>query len=145
MVRVGGSYGFLWAVAEWTQQLDELRSRWTFRGEIRDIFVAALILAVSVFSILFLVHAPDVSRLFLIALFSSQVFFAIAQRTLLRSLLGGARRRGLGAQNVIVLGTGRRAVDLVEPSGAPSRIRIPRARIPRTSVHLASGTAGTAR
>lgn len=39
-------YGVLWAVAEWSQQLDQLRSRWTFRGEIVDILRAALILAV---------------------------------------------------------------------------------------------------
>ena len=66
-------YGVLWASAEWLQNLDQLRARWTFRGEVGDILRAALILAVSVFSVLFLVHAPEVSRLFLVILFSVQV------------------------------------------------------------------------
>jgi exopolysaccharide biosynthesis polyprenyl glycosylphosphotransferase len=107
-------YGLLWVVAEWSQQLDQLRSRWTFRGEVTDILRAALILAVSVFSILFLVQAPDVSRLLLIALFACQVAFSVAQRRLLRALLVVARNRNIGTRAVLVLGTGTQATRLAQ-------------------------------
>ena len=74
----------LWATAEWLQNLDQLRARWTFRGEVLDILRAAIVAAVSVFSILFLVHAPEVSRLFLVLLFTVQVGFSILQRRAIR-------------------------------------------------------------
>ena len=100
------AYGVLWVGAEWLQELDQLRSRWTFRGEVTDILRAAFLLAVAVFSLLFLVHAPDVSRLFLVALFASQVAFSIVQRRAIRFLLEVGRRRGLGVRHLLVLGTG---------------------------------------
>ena len=100
------AYGALWAAAEWTQELDHLRSRWTFRGEVADILRAAFLLAVSVFSLLFLVHAPEVSRLLLVALFTSQVVFSIVQRRALRVGLASISEQGIGARNLLVLGTG---------------------------------------
>ncbi len=99
-------YGLLWVGAEWLLQLDQLRSRWTFRGELLDIVRAALLVGVTVFSLLFLVHAPDVSRLFLAALFASQVVFSIIERRFLRAALVLARRLGIGSRYVLVLGTG---------------------------------------
>jgi exopolysaccharide biosynthesis polyprenyl glycosylphosphotransferase len=104
------AYGALWVLAEWSQQLDQLRSRWTFRGEVGDIVRAGLILAVAVFSLLFLVHAPAVSRLFLVTLFAAQVGFSVAQRRVLRGLLVVARNRDIGTRSVLVLGTGQEAV-----------------------------------
>ncbi len=98
-------YGVLWGTAEWLQNLDQLRARWTFRGEVMDILRAALVLAVSVFSILFLVHAPEVSRLFLVMLFSAQVAFSILQRRAIRLSLVLGRKSGAGTRNVLVLGT----------------------------------------
>jgi exopolysaccharide biosynthesis polyprenyl glycosylphosphotransferase len=98
-------YGVLWAAAEWLQNLDQLRARWTFVGEVLDILRAAIIVAVSVFSVLFLVHAPEVSRLFLVILFSVQVAFAILQRRAIRLGLVLSRKRGLGTRNILVLGT----------------------------------------
>ena len=108
------AYGILWAGTEWLQELDQLRSRWSFRGEVTDILRAALVLAVSVFSILFLVHAPQVSRTFLVILFTTQVVFSIAQRRLLRSSLVVARNLDIGTRNLIVLGTGPMAVSVAE-------------------------------
>ncbi len=115
-VRVGApwwvwaiAYGGLWALAEWLQELDQLRSRWTFRGEVADILRAAFLLAVSVFSLLFLVHMPEVSRLFLVLLFSIQVVFSIVQRRALRVGMSLASRQGIGGRNLLVLGTGREA------------------------------------
>jgi exopolysaccharide biosynthesis polyprenyl glycosylphosphotransferase len=103
------AYGALWALAEWLQELDQLRSRWTFRGEVVDIVRAAFVLAVSVFSLLFLVHAPQVSRLFLVVLFASQVVFSIVQRRALRVALVAVSRRGIGTRNLLVLGSGAEA------------------------------------
>jgi exopolysaccharide biosynthesis polyprenyl glycosylphosphotransferase len=103
------AYGALWALAEWLQELDQLRSRWTFRGEVVDIMRAAFVLAVSVFSLLFLVHAPQVSRLFLVVLFASQAVFSIVQRRALRIALVAISRRGIGTRNLLVLGSGPEA------------------------------------
>jgi len=115
-IRAGGpwwmwaaAYGVLWAGAEWIQELDQLRSRWTFRGEVADILRAAFLLAVSVFSLLFLVHAPEVSRLLLVILFASQAVFSIVQRRALRLALLLVSERGIGARNLLVLGTGPEA------------------------------------
>jgi exopolysaccharide biosynthesis polyprenyl glycosylphosphotransferase len=106
------AYGLLWVGAEWLHELDRIRSRWTFRGEVTDIVSAVLVLAVSVFSLLFLVHAPEVSRLFLLVLFASQVVFSVLQRRFLRALLVLARARYVGTRNVLVLGTGPVAMDV---------------------------------
>jgi exopolysaccharide biosynthesis polyprenyl glycosylphosphotransferase len=105
-------YGVLWIIAEWSQELDQLRSRWTFRGEATDIVRAALVLAVATFSILFLVQAPDVSRLFLVTLFVVQVLVSIAHRRVLRAALILARNHNVGTRNLVVLGTERFAVSL---------------------------------
>lgn len=103
-------YGVLWAASEWLQNLDQLRARWTFLGEVSDILRAALVLAVAVFSILFLVHAPEVSRLFLVILFSAQGVFSILQRRAIRLGLVLSRKRGLGTRNILVLGTSATAI-----------------------------------
>ena len=105
-------YGVLWAASEWLQNLHQLRARWTFLGEVSDILRAALVLAVAVFSILFLVHAPEVSRLFLLILFAAQVAFSIIQRRAIRLGLVLSRKRGLGTRNVLVLGTGATAISV---------------------------------
>ena len=100
------AYGSLWVGAIWLHQLDQLRSRWTLRGEIMDVLRAVLTVAVVVFSLLFLAHAPEVSRLFLFALFAAQLVVSVAQRVGYRTLLVAARRREVGTRNVVVLGTG---------------------------------------
>lgn len=105
-------YGVLWIGAEWLQELGQLRARWTFRGEARDILHAAFMLAVAVFSVLFLVHAPAVSRLFLVILFASQVGFSIVERWAFRFLLALGRKRGIGVRNLLVLGTGPEAHEI---------------------------------
>ena len=95
-------------------------------GRWRDILRAALILAVSAFSILFLVHAPEVSRVFLVMLFASQIAFSIAQRRLLRAMLVAARNRRSGTRpcSCSARGTPRpscaRASSGTQPSGTGS-------------------------
>lgn len=100
------SYGALWAGAEWLQELDRIRARWTMRAEVMAIVRATVLVAVSMFSLLFLVHAPQVSRQFLIMLFSAQLVFSVVQRRVLRSLLVRGRKRGIGERRVLILGTG---------------------------------------
>lgn len=102
-------YGALWMSVEWLQQLDQLRSRWTFRGEVADVLRAGFMLAMSVFSLLFLVHAPEVSRLLLVTLFAVQALFSIVQRRALRLALVAMSEQRIGARNVLVLGTGPEA------------------------------------
>jgi exopolysaccharide biosynthesis polyprenyl glycosylphosphotransferase len=106
------AYAAMWMGAVWLNQLDQLRARWTLRGEVMDVLRAVLAVAVLVFSLLFLVHAPGVSRLFLLGLFTVHLVVAVVQRLGYRFLLVGARRRGIAARNVLVLGTGRPAVDV---------------------------------
>jgi exopolysaccharide biosynthesis polyprenyl glycosylphosphotransferase len=100
------AYGVAWVAVIWLHQLDQLRSRWTLRGEVLDILRAVLTVAVVVFALLFLVHAPEVSRLFLLALFVAQLAVSVAQRLGYRALLVTARRREIATRNVVVLGTG---------------------------------------
>jgi exopolysaccharide biosynthesis polyprenyl glycosylphosphotransferase len=100
------AYGAAWMGVIWLHQLDQLRSRWTLRGEFLDILRAVLTVAVVVFSLLFLVHAPEVSRLFLLALFVAQLVVSVVQRLGYRAFLVTARRREVGTRNVVVLGTG---------------------------------------
>ena len=107
-------YGVVWVAAEWLQELDQVRSRWTIRGEVTDIVRAAVVLAVSVFSLLFLVHAPDVSRIFLLELFAAQVLFSVVQRRAFRVLLVLGSRRGVGGRQLLVLGTGPEATSVAE-------------------------------
>jgi exopolysaccharide biosynthesis polyprenyl glycosylphosphotransferase len=101
----GTAYAGLWAFAEWLQALDQLRARWTFRGEVLDILRAVLLLAVSVFSLLFLSKSPEVSRLFLVTLFLAQVGFSVVERGLIRLFLLLGRRSGTGRRNILVVGT----------------------------------------
>ncbi len=105
-------YGLLWICCEWLLSLDQLRARWTLRGEAMAIVRAALLAAVAVFSILFLVHAPEVSRLFLLVLFASQVLLSLTERGLLR--LGLRHRQGVAVRNLLVLGTSARSVTVAQ-------------------------------
>ena len=134
VVGLGRGYGVLWVAAEWLQELDQLRSRWTFRGEVTDIVRAGFVVAVGVFSVLFLVHAPDVSRLFLIELFAAQVVLSIVQRRALRLLLAFARHRGLGVRHLLVLGTGPEATSRRGAIGAAPGAGLPGPRLPRPAV-----------
>jgi exopolysaccharide biosynthesis polyprenyl glycosylphosphotransferase len=100
------AYGALWAVAEWLQGLDRLRSRWRAWSEILDVGRATALVAVIVFSLLFLVQAPEVSRKLLLALFAAQMAVTIGQRLLLRAILARREARGIGTRRVLILGTG---------------------------------------
>ena len=76
-----------------------------------------LLVAVGVFSILFVAKFPDVSRLFLLGLFGAQVVFTLTTRSALRLLFSWARQRGYNRRFVLIIGGGPAAqafADLLE-------------------------------
>ena len=66
------AYSVGWAVTLWINGLYRMRSRWSARTELVDIARAGLLLAVLTFAALFLFKLPNVSRIFLIMLFSAR-------------------------------------------------------------------------
>jgi len=108
------SYGFIWAAVEWLFELDQPRMRWTLRSEVLDVLRAGVLVAVVAFSLLFLFHEPDVSRLFLLALFGFQTVFTIAERQGLRVAFALMRHRGVGVRHALILGTGPQAQQIAD-------------------------------
>ena len=107
----------VWVSALWLMNLYRIRSRWSVRSEARDILQAATLLAVASFSALFVFKLPDVSRLFLIALFGAQALATLALRLSIRFSLSRMRDRGHNLRYMLVVGTGqtaRRFADRVE-------------------------------
>lgn len=114
---LAGIWAVVWVSALWLMDLYRLRSRWSLRSEARDILQAALMIAVASFSALFLFKLPDVSRLFLLALFVSQTLLTFGLRLGIRGVLGVLRDRGYNTRYLLVVGTGpsaRRFADRVE-------------------------------
>jgi exopolysaccharide biosynthesis polyprenyl glycosylphosphotransferase len=101
-----GGYAITWLVAEWLFRLDEPRYRWSLFTEASDIARAVLVLAISVFSVLFVGKIPDVSRQFLLTLFALQGVATIVERGLLWRLFVVLRGRGVGVRHVLVVGSG---------------------------------------
>src|SRR5215210_1107749 len=73
-------YGAAWTAVVWLLGLYRLRTRWTARSELADIAKAGVLLALATFSVLFALKLPNVSRLFLLTLFASQIVFTVASR-----------------------------------------------------------------
>jgi exopolysaccharide biosynthesis polyprenyl glycosylphosphotransferase len=94
----------VWIVALWSQGLYRLRSRWSFRSEVRAIVQVTSWLAVLTFAILYLLRLPDVSRVVVLFLFPILAAGSIAARAGLRWGVLSARRRG-AVHNLLVLGT----------------------------------------
>ena len=80
-------YGLALVTALWLQGLYRLRTRLSIRREVIDVLVAILLLAVVVFTTLYLLKLPNVSRLFLLLLFSSQAVLTLVSRAAIRGLL----------------------------------------------------------
>ncbi|MGK2849936.1 MAG: sugar transferase [Candidatus Limnocylindrales bacterium] len=93
----------------WVQHLYQLRVRWSPRREALDVLVAIVLLAVVVFTALFLLKLPAVSRLFLILLFPTQAVVTIATRTLIRLAFVRVRSRGYNLRFVLVVGANQGA------------------------------------
>ena len=106
---LAGVWALLWVSTLWLLNLYRIRARWSARGEVRDIVQAAVMIAVASFSILFLFKLPDVSRLFLLALFAAQTLVTIALRLGIRRSLRLMRDRGFNTRYMVVIGTGTTA------------------------------------
>jgi exopolysaccharide biosynthesis polyprenyl glycosylphosphotransferase len=99
-------YAGVWVATLWLTDMYRLRARWTYRRELVDVARAALLVSLAAFSALFVFHLPDVSRLFLLGLFSVQVVVTIALRVAVRSALRMVRAKGYSARFILVIGTG---------------------------------------
>ncbi len=97
-------YGLALVVVLWVQGLYRLRVRWSRRREALDVLFAVLLLAVVVFTALFLFKLPNVSRLFLILLFPSQAILTIASRTLIRLIFLSLRSSGRSVRYMLIVG-----------------------------------------
>jgi exopolysaccharide biosynthesis polyprenyl glycosylphosphotransferase len=107
-------FGVIWVVVLWYQGLYRLRARWRLRTEAMDIVGATLVVAALTLSILFLFKQEDVSRIFLVALFTAEPLVLLAGRGALRFTFGELRRRGHNARYMLVIGTGKLAQDFAD-------------------------------
>jgi exopolysaccharide biosynthesis polyprenyl glycosylphosphotransferase len=109
-------YGIALVAVLWIQGLYRLRVRWSRRREALDVMFAVLLLAVVVFTALFLFKLPNVSRLFLILLFPSQALLTIASRSLIRIIFLSLRANGRNNRFMLIVGAnpaGERFADLL--------------------------------
>ena len=107
-------FGVIWVVVLWYQGRYRLRARWRLRTEAMDIVGATLVVAALTLSILFLFKQEDVSRIFLVALFTAEPLVLLAGRGALRFTFGELRRRGHNARYMLVIGTGKLAQDFAD-------------------------------
>ncbi len=114
---LAGIWAVVWVLTLWLLGHYQLRARLSFRGIVRDVVQAALLIAVATFSALFLVKLPDVSRVFLIALFAAQTVVTLGLRVGILWTLRRLRDRGMYLRHLLMVGTGepaRRFADRVE-------------------------------
>jgi exopolysaccharide biosynthesis polyprenyl glycosylphosphotransferase len=107
-------FGIGWVVALWYFGLYRLRARWRLRTEAKDIARSTLLVAALTLSILFVFKQQDVSRLFLLSLFTAQPLVTLGSRGILRLGFSELRRRGHNARYMLVVGTGRLAQDFAD-------------------------------
>jgi exopolysaccharide biosynthesis polyprenyl glycosylphosphotransferase len=98
------SYASALVAALWLHGLYRLRTRLSQRREVIDVLVAILFLAVVVFTTLYLVKLPNVSRLFLLSLFASQAALTLLSRAGIRALFVRLRARGYNARFMLIVG-----------------------------------------
>src|SRR5215213_7065147 len=99
-------YAAAWVAVLLLNGLYRSRVRWSTRTEAVDIARSGVLLAILTFSALFIFKMPEVSRLFLIALFPLQVAVTLGLRMTLRLAFRAARERGFSRSFVLVVGTG---------------------------------------
>ncbi len=103
-------FTLVWLLTLWSQGLYELRTRWTFRSEVRGVLQATVWLAVITLALLYFLRLPDVSRLVVVGIFPILAGATVAARAMLRRGVLAARRRG-AVHNVLVLGTSEEGYD----------------------------------
>jgi exopolysaccharide biosynthesis polyprenyl glycosylphosphotransferase len=87
------------------------------QADLFTVLRAAGVLGIAVFVLLFAVHLPEVSRLFLVVLFAVQTVASVASRLLLRLVFGRVREKGLNTRYLLVVGTSPMAeafADMIE-------------------------------
>jgi exopolysaccharide biosynthesis polyprenyl glycosylphosphotransferase len=99
-------FAVIWVAALWAAGLYRLDVRWRVWTEVRDIARATIAVLALTLSLLFLVKAVDVSRLFLALLFIAQPTVTLISRLVLRALFEARRRGGADARFMLVAGTG---------------------------------------
>ena len=104
-----GVFVATWIGLLWMRGLYRSRSRWTMRGELREVIGAAIMLLVLTLSALFLFKLPDVSRLLLVFVFPSLVAAAFTLRLAMRLALIYLRNNGRNVRYMLVLGANARA------------------------------------
>jgi len=108
------AFGIGWVGVLWYHGLYRLRARWRLRTEARDILRSTLLMAALTLSILFVLKQQDVSRIFLLTLFTAEPLVTFAGRSLLRFGFSELRRRGHSARFMLVVGTGKLAQDFAD-------------------------------
>jgi exopolysaccharide biosynthesis polyprenyl glycosylphosphotransferase len=103
-IVAAAGYAAIWVSVLWVQGLYRLRARWSRRRETIDVLVAVLLLAVVVFTALYLFKLPDVSRLFLLLLFIGQAAVTLLSRVAIRAIFVRLRARGYNARYMLVIG-----------------------------------------
>ena len=114
-------YGAAVVLVLWVQGLYRLRVRWSPRREVLDVLVAVVLLAVVVFTALFLFKLPQVSRLFLLLLFPATAAATILTRSLIRLTFTRLRHRGYNARYFLIVGANpaaQRFADAIERNRA---------------------------
>jgi exopolysaccharide biosynthesis polyprenyl glycosylphosphotransferase len=99
-------YAVTWVVVLWATGLYRIEVRWRLWTEMRDLLRATILMVAITLSALFLLKQVDVSRLFLVLLFLTQLVVTLGSRVVLRSAFEEARRRGHDPRYMLVAGTG---------------------------------------
>lgn len=117
-------FGVGWVAVLWLVGLYRLRTRWTLLTELKDIVKATLIVAALTLFTLFLFKHQDVSRLFLMALFTLLPLVTFVGRAALRTGFGFLRRRGYNLRYMLVVGDARLAQDFADRVERNTRLGI---------------------
>ena len=107
-------FGIGWVVTLWYHGLYRLRVRWQLRTEAKDIARSTILYAAVTLASLFVIHRDDVSRLFLLAIFTVQPIVTFVERSILRFAFSYLRERGYNTRYMLVVGTGRLAQDFAD-------------------------------
>jgi exopolysaccharide biosynthesis polyprenyl glycosylphosphotransferase len=108
------AYAVGWVTVIWLHGLYRLRVSWSIRGDMMLIFRSITLYAFAVFSALFVLKLPQVSRLFLIELFVVQLAVAAISRTALRFAIRAGRAKGFSVRYMVVIGSGAGAREFAD-------------------------------
>ena len=99
------AWAIVWITVVWQHGLYRMRTHWSLQADAARLTRALLLVAIAVFVVLFVIHLPQVSRLFLATLFGVQLVVALASRILIRTAFRLERGRGSSARFVLLAGT----------------------------------------